>query len=201
MTLFFKMLDFDMTLLFKGPDFDMTLLFKMLWLRYVLSLQGTDYVCISDNYWLGKKKPCITYGLRYALHSVIWTSHIIYSGTCFRGLWGETLLKTKCDVCTLCLCFCSLMLHFYEEEEILMLPATWSERWFRCHWLPLVENVSILGDKISFTVSFPFTIMAVWMGALLYRLKYHICTLCLYFSFKTHFCEEEETLMLLSTWS
>ncbi|XP_077968652.1 cytosolic non-specific dipeptidase-like [Styela clava] len=23
-----------------------------------------DYVCISDNYWLGKNKPCITYGLR-----------------------------------------------------------------------------------------------------------------------------------------
>ncbi|EDO43252.1 predicted protein [Nematostella vectensis] len=23
-----------------------------------------DYVCISDNYWLGKEKPCITYGLR-----------------------------------------------------------------------------------------------------------------------------------------
>ncbi|XP_042240828.1 cytosolic non-specific dipeptidase-like isoform X3 [Homarus americanus] len=27
-------------------------------------LAGTDYVCISDNYWLGKSKPCITYGLR-----------------------------------------------------------------------------------------------------------------------------------------
>lgn len=27
-------------------------------------LAGTDFVCISDNYWLGKKKPCITYGLR-----------------------------------------------------------------------------------------------------------------------------------------
>lgn len=27
-------------------------------------LAGTDYVCISDNYWLGKEKPCITYGLR-----------------------------------------------------------------------------------------------------------------------------------------
>lgn len=27
-------------------------------------LKGTDYVCISDNYWLGKNKPCITYGLR-----------------------------------------------------------------------------------------------------------------------------------------
>lgn len=27
-------------------------------------LAGTDFVCISDNYWLGKKKPCLTYGLR-----------------------------------------------------------------------------------------------------------------------------------------
>ncbi|XP_037001553.2 cytosolic non-specific dipeptidase [Artibeus jamaicensis] len=26
--------------------------------------KGVDYVCISDNYWLGKSKPCITYGLR-----------------------------------------------------------------------------------------------------------------------------------------
>jgi len=25
---------------------------------------GVDYVCISDNYWLGKTKPCVTYGLR-----------------------------------------------------------------------------------------------------------------------------------------
>jgi len=27
-------------------------------------LKGVDYVCISDNYWLGTKKPCLTYGLR-----------------------------------------------------------------------------------------------------------------------------------------
>eukprot|EP00094_Tigriopus_californicus_P004222 TCALIF_04069-PA protein Name:"Similar to CNDP2 Cytosolic non-specific dipeptidase (Bos taurus)" AED:0.10 eAED:0.10 QI:464/0.8/0.83/1/1/1/6/123/500 len=27
-------------------------------------MQKVDYVCISDNYWLGKEKPCITYGLR-----------------------------------------------------------------------------------------------------------------------------------------
>lgn len=27
-------------------------------------LAGTDYVCISDNYWLGTDHPCITYGLR-----------------------------------------------------------------------------------------------------------------------------------------
>lgn len=27
-------------------------------------LKDADYVCISDNYWLGTKTPCITYGLR-----------------------------------------------------------------------------------------------------------------------------------------
>ncbi|KAJ1934393.1 hypothetical protein EC988_008825, partial [Linderina pennispora] len=26
--------------------------------------KGTDVVCISDNYWLGKSKPCLTHGLR-----------------------------------------------------------------------------------------------------------------------------------------
>lgn len=23
-----------------------------------------DYTCISDNYWVGNTKPCLTYGLR-----------------------------------------------------------------------------------------------------------------------------------------
>ncbi|CAE7887773.1 CNDP2, partial [Symbiodinium sp. KB8] len=27
-------------------------------------LSDADYVCISDSYWLGTKKPCVTYGLR-----------------------------------------------------------------------------------------------------------------------------------------
>jgi len=27
-------------------------------------MKQVDYVCISDNYWLGKSKPCLTYGLR-----------------------------------------------------------------------------------------------------------------------------------------
>ncbi|KJE96700.1 glutamate carboxypeptidase [Capsaspora owczarzaki ATCC 30864] len=27
-------------------------------------LADVDFVCISDNYWLGRKKPCLTYGLR-----------------------------------------------------------------------------------------------------------------------------------------
>ena len=28
-------------------------------------------MCISDNYWLGTKKPSITYGLRHASHFLI----------------------------------------------------------------------------------------------------------------------------------
>lgn len=27
-------------------------------------LKDVDYVCISDSYWLGTDKPCLTYGLR-----------------------------------------------------------------------------------------------------------------------------------------
>eukprot|EP00092_Neocalanus_flemingeri_P028304 GFUD01030735.1.p1 GENE.GFUD01030735.1~~GFUD01030735.1.p1 ORF type:complete len:480 (-),score=173.39 GFUD01030735.1:205-1644(-) len=27
-------------------------------------MQEVDFCCISDNYWLGKNKPCLTYGLR-----------------------------------------------------------------------------------------------------------------------------------------
>lgn len=27
-------------------------------------LNDVDFFCISDNYWLGKSKPCLTYGLR-----------------------------------------------------------------------------------------------------------------------------------------
>lgn len=41
-------------------------------------LAGTDYVCISDNYWLGKEKPCITYGLR---------------GICYFGIQVECATK------------------------------------------------------------------------------------------------------------
>lgn len=30
-------------------------------------LGNVDMTCISDNYWLGRNKPCLTYGLRYAI--------------------------------------------------------------------------------------------------------------------------------------
>ena len=37
---------------------------EFLWSQKDSFLKDIDYVCISDNYWLGTTKPCITYGLR-----------------------------------------------------------------------------------------------------------------------------------------
>lgn len=35
-------------------------------------LHDVDFCCISDNYWLGKGKPCLTYGLRsfFLFHTI-----------------------------------------------------------------------------------------------------------------------------------
>lgn len=37
---------------------------ELLWEKKDSFLKNVDYVCISDNYWIGTTKPCITYGLR-----------------------------------------------------------------------------------------------------------------------------------------
>ncbi|XP_046377519.2 cytosolic non-specific dipeptidase-like isoform X1 [Haliotis rufescens] len=57
-------------------------------------LKGTDYVCISDNYWLGKTRPCITYGLRgicYFFLEVECASKDLHSGV-FGGTVHEAMV-------------------------------------------------------------------------------------------------------------
>lgn len=52
--------------------------------------KDVDYVCISDNYWLGKNKPCITYGLRGICYFFI----EVCAESCreqLGGLWVPTL--------------------------------------------------------------------------------------------------------------
>lgn len=46
--------------------------------------KDVDYVCISDNYWLGKKKPCITYGLRGICYYFIEVSAEIHCKTSIK---------------------------------------------------------------------------------------------------------------------
>lgn len=55
--------------------------------------QEVDYVCISDNYWLGKNKPCLTYGLRgicYFSLSVKCANADLHSGV-FGGAIPEAM--------------------------------------------------------------------------------------------------------------
>ncbi|KAK3592564.1 hypothetical protein CHS0354_000893 [Potamilus streckersoni] len=62
-------------------------------------LKGVDYVCISDNYWLGKKKPCITYGLRgicYFFVEVECAAKDLHS-----GIFGGTVHEAMTDLVTL----------------------------------------------------------------------------------------------------
>ncbi|KOX71868.1 Cytosolic non-specific dipeptidase [Melipona quadrifasciata] len=79
---------------------------ELLWIRKDTFFQDVDYVCISDNYWLGTKKPCITYGLRgicYFQVEVTCAIKDLHSGT-FGGTLHEAmadliyLLNTLVDV-------------------------------------------------------------------------------------------------------
>lgn len=59
-------------------------------------LSDVDYVCISDNYWLGKEKPCITYGLRgicYFYVEVECATRDLHS-----GVFGGTVHEAMTDL-------------------------------------------------------------------------------------------------------
>ncbi|OWF54759.1 cytosolic non-specific dipeptidase-like isoform X2 [Mizuhopecten yessoensis] len=59
-------------------------------------LKDVDYVCISDNYWLGKTKPCVTYGLRgicYFFLEIDCSNKDLHS-----GLYGGTVHEAMVDL-------------------------------------------------------------------------------------------------------
>jgi len=62
-------------------------------------LSDVDYVMISDNYWLGKEKPCITYGLRgicYFMCEVECAAKDLHS-----GVFGGTVHEAMTDLVTI----------------------------------------------------------------------------------------------------
>ncbi|XP_001366150.1 cytosolic non-specific dipeptidase [Monodelphis domestica] len=64
--------------------------------------KDVDYVCISDNYWLGKKKPCVTYGLRgicYFFMEVECSEKDLHS-----GVYGGSVYEAMSDLITLMGC-------------------------------------------------------------------------------------------------
>ena len=69
---------------------------ELLWSRKDSFLKGIDYVCISDNYWLGTTKPCITYGLRgicYFHLKVTCAAKDLHSGS-----YGGTVYEAMSDL-------------------------------------------------------------------------------------------------------
>ncbi|KAL7635432.1 UNVERIFIED_CONTAM: hypothetical protein RMT77_014501 [Armadillidium vulgare] len=59
-------------------------------------LKGTDFVCISDNYWLGKEKPCVTYGLRGVCYYFIEVEGV--DKDLHSGVFGGTVHEAMADL-------------------------------------------------------------------------------------------------------
>ncbi|XP_050718400.1 cytosolic non-specific dipeptidase-like isoform X3 [Eriocheir sinensis] len=59
-------------------------------------LYGTDFVCISDNYWLGTEKPCITYGLRGICYFTITVE--CCKKDLHSGVFGGTVHEAMADL-------------------------------------------------------------------------------------------------------
>lgn len=62
-------------------------------------LKDVDYVCISDNYWLGTRKPCVTYGLRGLCYF-----HLEVTCSCkdlHSGIYGGSVNEAMTDLIAL----------------------------------------------------------------------------------------------------
>ncbi|XP_023028441.1 cytosolic non-specific dipeptidase 2 [Leptinotarsa decemlineata] len=59
-------------------------------------LADVDYVCISDNYWLGTTKPCLTYGLRGVCYFFIEVECAVKD--LHSGVFGGTVHEAMSDL-------------------------------------------------------------------------------------------------------
>lgn len=98
---------------------------------------GVDYVCISDNYWLGTTQPCITYGLRgicYFGLEVECASKDLHS-----GVFGGTVHEAMTDLI-------HLMSLLVDKNGKILVPNVYREV------APLLPNEHEMYDKITFDV-------------------------------------------------
>lgn len=98
-------------------------------------IQDVDYVCISDNYWLGKKKPCLTYGLRgicYFFVEVECSSKDLHSGS-FGGSVHEAMTDLTAIMNTL-----------VDEKAKILVPGIYDSV------APLTEEERKLYENIDF---------------------------------------------------
>ncbi|XP_056642202.1 cytosolic non-specific dipeptidase isoform X3 [Diorhabda sublineata] len=101
-------------------------------------LAGIDYCCISDNYWLGKTKPCITYGLRgncYFYLQVECASKDLHS-----GVYGGTVHEAMTDLIY-------LMNQLVDRDGRILVPGIYDEV------APVTESESNMYKNIDFDVN------------------------------------------------
>jgi nonspecific dipeptidase len=100
--------------------------------------KDVDYVCISDNYWLGTDKPCITYGLRgicYFYAEVECASKDLHS-----GVFGGTVYEAMNDLV-------AIMGQLTDKEGRILVPHIYKDV------AEMLENENEIYDKITFDVA------------------------------------------------
>ncbi|KAK9882385.1 hypothetical protein WA026_020908 [Henosepilachna vigintioctopunctata] len=98
-------------------------------------LKDVDYVCISDNYWLGTDKPCITYGLRglcYFYLDIQGAQKDLHS-----GVFGGTVAEAMTDLIY-------LLNTLVDDSGKILIPGIYD------NVAPIQEEESAAYDKISF---------------------------------------------------
>ncbi|XP_037822686.1 cytosolic non-specific dipeptidase-like [Lucilia sericata] len=100
-------------------------------------LHDVDYVCISDNYWLGKTKPCLTYGLRGLVYYYIEIE--CAQKDLHSGVFGGTVHEAMPDLCW-------LLSTLVDKDTKILIPGI--ER----DIVPLLHNELEIYDKIDFDV-------------------------------------------------
>ncbi|KAJ8925107.1 hypothetical protein NQ315_001288 [Exocentrus adspersus] len=99
--------------------------------------KNVDYVCVSDNYWLGTEKPCITYGLRgmcYFHVEVECASKDLHS-----GVYGGTVHEAMTDLI-------HLLDTLVEKDGKIKIPGIYNEV------APLTDKEKGLYNGITFDV-------------------------------------------------
>ncbi|KAM4630056.1 cytosolic non-specific dipeptidase isoform 1-T2 [Polymixia lowei] len=108
---------------------------ELIFARKDTFLKDVDYVCISDNYWLGKTKPCITYGLRgicYFFTEVECGDKDLHS-----GVFGGSVHEAMTDLITLMGCL-------VDKKGKITIPGMYD------NVAPLTDEEKQLYDKIEF---------------------------------------------------
>jgi cytosolic nonspecific dipeptidase len=97
--------------------------------------KDVDYVCISDNYWLGTTHPCVTYGLRgicYFGLEVECAAKDLHS-----GVFGGTVHEAMTDLIT-------LMSSLVDRTGHILVPGIYDDV------APLLDNENEIYEKITF---------------------------------------------------